>query len=129
MMRDEMSIVFPLHILSFCCSSNSSTHSKKGHLFCKECILEFIVERKKDIERQTAAWKLDQQKRENERLAKDEAEKQKKVAEFDRSVLGFSAGTQKRSTDPDLAANNRFHDPNYKLTAFWVVRKRKRERE
>ena len=39
-----------------------NNNSKKGHLFCKECIYEYLLEKKKEIQRQLEIYE-DQQKK------------------------------------------------------------------
>ncbi len=63
--------------------------SSKGHIFCKECIYEYLLAQKKEIVKQNELFE-EQQKRIQEDQALQEVErKQKEIELFDKTVLGL----------------------------------------
>eukprot|EP01116_Phalansterium_solitarium_P019871 TRINITY_DN570_c1_g1_i1.p1 TRINITY_DN570_c1_g1~~TRINITY_DN570_c1_g1_i1.p1 ORF type:complete len:286 (-),score=108.03 TRINITY_DN570_c1_g1_i1:337-1194(-) len=82
----------------------------KGHLYCKECIFQSLLEQKKKIERQLKQYDQQQKEIEAEEQTKESEKKAKELAQFDKSVVGFTAGRGKESKEK----------PKVKLTSYWV---------
>jgi nitric oxide synthase-interacting protein len=64
---------------------------KKGHLYCKKCIVESIAAQKKEIERQLQKWEdLQKQQQTIEHQKETEIEK-KQIEEFEKTTLSVVA--------------------------------------
>ncbi|EFJ14524.1 hypothetical protein SELMODRAFT_98131 [Selaginella moellendorffii] len=57
---------------------------QKGHLFCKECILESLLAQKKDIKRKIALFATQQKKDQEDELERRNLEKERALEAFDR---------------------------------------------
>ncbi|KAJ3276669.1 hypothetical protein HDV01_004202 [Terramyces sp. JEL0728] len=79
----------------------------KGHLYCKECVVENIITQKKEIEREGKAVTLHNQTVETEEERKARVEHERKVQEF------ISQETQVKST---LETGKKERE----LKAFWI---------
>ncbi|KAH3759782.1 E3 ubiquitin-protein ligase CSU1 [Pelomyxa schiedti] len=109
----------------------------EGHLFCQECILEYLLKQKKDLAKASKIWEEQQrQKAEEEERKKEEAHR-KTVEEFDKREAGLlvtpsassttststststSSSTTTTSASPDTPKPNPVA-PNDRLTCFWV---------
>ena len=90
-------------------------------MFCKECIFEYVVDRKKEIQRAMEQWKIQEEKEKLLAEKKEAEQQQSKIEKFDKTVIGFSIAANAPKESEQKAPDNPFNDPNYKLNAFWVV--------
>lgn len=98
---------FITHSLVMC----SSFFSKKGHLYCRECILMNILDQKKEIEKRKQIKSVEKKKKEEEQKILD-AEKQFEVAEeFRRQQESLSFSCEKETVDDSTALSSK---------AFWI---------
>jgi len=63
---------------------------KKGHVFCKECIYQYILQKKKDIDSLVNQYEIQQSKLKEDNLLKQNMEKQQEIQQFDMKVNGIS---------------------------------------
>ncbi len=54
----------------------------KGHLFCKQCLIENLIEQKKETKRELAAWEGEQASAKLKEVSKVEAEREKIKRQF-----------------------------------------------
>eukprot|EP01017_Pseudomicrothorax_dubius_P007653 TRINITY_DN12406_c0_g1_i1.p1 TRINITY_DN12406_c0_g1~~TRINITY_DN12406_c0_g1_i1.p1 ORF type:complete len:293 (-),score=65.52 TRINITY_DN12406_c0_g1_i1:108-986(-) len=62
----------------------------KGHIFCKDCLLENLYEQKKRVEEEVKAWELRQQRLNLEAAKKEEEKRQKQIEQFDKLELSVA---------------------------------------
>ncbi|GAB2298745.1 E3 ubiquitin-protein ligase csu1 [Dionaea muscipula] len=76
---------------------------QKGHIFCKECILECLLSQKKDIQRKLAAHAAQQKQEKEEVEEKIQLQKARELDEFDQ---------QNHGALPHYNDKNYIHDKN-----------------
>jgi len=72
----------------------------KGHLFCKECIYEFLLAQKKEIAKQTELFEEQQRLIQDDKFFKEEEKKQKEIELFDKTVLGIGKVNAPKEPQP-----------------------------
>ncbi|XP_058078073.1 E3 ubiquitin-protein ligase CSU1 [Magnolia sinica] len=82
---------------------------QKGHVFCKECILECLLSQKKDIQRKLAAHALQQKQEKEEEEEKLMLQKARELDAFDQQNHGAVPQYNDRSYARD---KNGFHGAN-----------------
>lgn len=89
---------------------------QKGHVFCKECILECLLSQKKDIQRKLAAHVAQQKQEKEEEEEKLMLQKARELDEFDQQNHGAVPHYNDRSYTND---KNGFHGANsVKVTSY-----------
>ena len=71
--------------------------SSKGHVFCKECIYEFLLSQKKEASRQLELYEEQQKKLKEEADRKEFERKQKEIEHFDKTVIGIGVNHTNRA--------------------------------
>ncbi|KAL5697554.1 E3 ubiquitin-protein ligase csu1 [Ranunculus cassubicifolius] len=90
---------------------------QKGHVFCKECILECLLSQKKDIQRKLAAHSLQQTQEKNEEEEKQLLQKARELEAFDQQNHG--AVPQYTDSKNHSRDKNNFHGANsVKVTSY-----------
>lgn len=89
---------------------------QKGHVFCKECILECLLSQKKDIQRNLAAHTAQQKQQKDEETEKLTLQKARELDAFDQQ----NHGAVPQYTDKNLNRDqNNFHGANsVKTTSY-----------
>jgi len=72
----------------------------KGHLFCKECIYEFLLAQKKEMSKQSELYEAQLQRVQDEEVKKDVLKKQKEIELFDKTVLGLGKVSAPKQEEP-----------------------------
>ncbi|KAK9092279.1 hypothetical protein Syun_027190 [Stephania yunnanensis] len=89
---------------------------QKGHVFCKECILECLLAQKKDIQRKLTAHAAQQKQEKEEEEEKILQEKARELDAFDQQNHGAVPQYNDRSSSRD---KNGFHGANsVKVTSY-----------
>ncbi|XP_072974790.1 E3 ubiquitin-protein ligase CSU1 [Typha angustifolia] len=89
---------------------------QKGHVFCKECILECLLAQKKDIKRKLAAHAAQQKQEREEEEEKFIVQKARELDAFDQQNHGAIPQYHDRSSMHD---KNNFHGANsVKVTSY-----------
>ncbi|CAK8530439.1 unnamed protein product [Lathyrus sativus] len=107
----------PFDACSLCLKSLIDPMScQKGHLFCKECILECLLSQKKDIQRRLVAHSAQQKQEKEEEEEKLTLQKAKELDAFDQQNHGAVPQYSDRSYNRD---KNGFHGANsVKVTSY-----------
>ncbi|KAL4590205.1 hypothetical protein LXL04_003131 [Taraxacum kok-saghyz] len=89
---------------------------QKGHVFCKECILECLLSQKKDIQRKLTAHTTQQKQQKEDETEKLALQKARELDAFDQQ----NHGAVPQYTDKNLTHNqNNFHGANsVKTTSY-----------
>ncbi|CAH2042904.1 unnamed protein product, partial [Thlaspi arvense] len=88
----------------------------KGHVFCKECILECLLAQKKDIQRKLAAHAAQQKQEKEEEEEKLMLQKARELDEFDQQNHGAMPQYSDKTHSKD---KNGFHGANsVKATSY-----------
>lgn len=88
----------------------------KGHVFCKECILECLLSQKKDIKRKLAAHAVQQKQEKEEEEEKLMSQKARELDAFDQQNHGAVPQYSDRNQSRD---KNGFHGANsVKVTSY-----------
>ncbi|KAK1368483.1 E3 ubiquitin-protein ligase CSU1 [Heracleum sosnowskyi] len=82
---------------------------QKGHIFCKECILECLVAQKKDIQRKTAAHAMQQKQDKEDEEEKLALQKARELDAFDQQNHGALPQYSDKNYNRD---KNGFHGAN-----------------
>lgn len=82
---------------------------QKGHIFCKECILECLLAQKKDIQRKTAAHAMQQKQDKEDEEEKLELQKARELDAFDQQNHGALPQYSDKNYNRD---KNGFHGAN-----------------
>ncbi|CAN0852660.1 E3 ubiquitin-protein ligase CSU1 [Linum grandiflorum] len=91
----------------------------KGHVFCKECILECILAQKKDIQRKLAAHELQTKQETEEEEEKAAAQKARELEAFDQQNHGAVPQYNNNDRNHNQDNNNYFHGANsVKATSY-----------
>ncbi|XP_010533857.1 PREDICTED: nitric oxide synthase-interacting protein [Tarenaya hassleriana] len=89
---------------------------QKGHVFCKECILECLLAQKKDIQRKLAAHSAQKKQEKEEEEERQTLQKARELDEFDQQNHGALPRYSDRNHSQD---KNGFHGANsVKTTSF-----------
>lgn len=89
---------------------------QKGHLFCKECILECLLAQKKDIKRKLASYEAHQKQEKEEEEEKLLLKRQKELDAFDQQNNG---AVPQYNDKNHIRDKNSFHGANsVKVTSF-----------
>jgi nitric oxide synthase-interacting protein len=108
---DSCSLCLQTAIEPVCC--------KKGHLFCKECIYEYLLNQKNEIQKLLKKYEEQQKKIKEEEEQKLLELKEKKIKEFDKTILSIIPNST--SIDNNLSLNqNDLIDKKQTLNSFWV---------
>ncbi|CAJ2648764.1 unnamed protein product [Trifolium pratense] len=107
----------PFDACSLCLKSLIDPMScQKGHLFCKECILECLLSQKKDIQRRLVAHSAQQKQEKEEEEERLTLQKAKELDAFDQQNHGAVPQYSDRSYNRD---KNGFHGANsVKVTSY-----------
>ncbi|KAI0527082.1 hypothetical protein KFK09_002680 [Dendrobium nobile] len=89
---------------------------QKGHVFCKECILECLLAQKKDIKRKLAAHAAQQKQQKDEELERLSLQQAREIDAFDQQNHGAVPQYNDKSHSRD---KNGFHGANsVKVTSY-----------
>jgi len=87
---------------------------KKGHIFCKECIYEYLLNQKSEISKQLQLYEEQERRLQEQKELEELKKKEKEIIQFDKSVLSVIP------TKIETSTTNESEETKKPSLPFWV---------
>lgn len=77
--------------------------SESGHIFCKECIYEYLLTQKKEIAKETEFYEEQERRIQAQKDLEEQKKKEKEIEKFDKSVFGIVQQTTESEKTKEIA--------------------------